>query len=301
MQTDKELFNQIKETYSMNPSPEFVSNTETYLRKVARRSNRKKSVKFMSFTASGFVFSIIAVLWIFSFGGKEVIDNAITTLEKHNSSSIVNKQEPLIYIYHSHNHESFNFDPKVRDSHDATHQSKNITLVGERLSEALNQKNIATIHENRDTMGTIKERGLTFSQSYSVSREFLEENLEKRPSIKMVFDVHRDSLQGNITTINIDGKNYAKISFIISEFHSRYKENLKFAQKLHEKLEEKYPGLSSGIFSKDFSETNNTYNQDVFNESVLMNIGGVDNTFEEVNRTVDVFAEVIEEIIKTEK
>ena len=45
------------------------------------------------------------------------------------------------------------------------------------------------------------------------------------------------------------------------------------------------------------NEIKETYNQDIIGESVLLNIGGVENTLEEEYRTVDVLAEVIREII----
>jgi len=302
MQTDKDLFDLMKETYPMNPRPDFVSDTELHLRKAVRKINRKRTYKLISIASSGFLVCVIAVLWIFSSSGKEVIDNKLSSfLENNNSSSAVNKQEPLIYIYHSHNQESFFSETKVKDPIDAIHQSKNITLVGERLSQALNKKNINNVHENSDIMGIQKKRGLSFAQSYSVSREFLSRNLKDNPSIKMVFDIHRDSRKRNETTIKIDGKDYARIKFILSGLNNNNEENIKFATQLHNKLQEKYPGLSIGVLVKNNAETKNTYNQDLLNESVLMEIGGVENTLDEEYRTVDAFAEVIEEILKTEK
>lgn len=41
----------------------------------------------------------------------------------------------------------------------------------------------------------------------------------------------------------------------------------------------------------------NTYNQDLHDHSLSLNIGGHENTFEEAYRTADALAEVIEEIM----
>lgn len=43
MQTDKDFINQIKETYSMEPRPDFVLNTELELRKVCKENEKKKN------------------------------------------------------------------------------------------------------------------------------------------------------------------------------------------------------------------------------------------------------------------
>ncbi|MEH7107485.1 stage II sporulation protein P [Bacillus sp. JJ1764] len=299
MPTDKELFNLMKETYSMNPRPDFVSDTELHLRKAARKMTRKRTFRHISISASGVLFCLITVLWIFSSNGRETIVDKITSLSdiKNSSSSIVNKQEPLIYIYHSHNQESFFPEIHVPDHINPIDQTKNITLVGEKLSQDLNEKNISNIHEKRNVMGILKERGLSFDRSYKVSREFLVDKIKENPSIKMAFDIHRDSQKRTDTTIKINGKDYAKIGFIISSSSKNSEENIKFAKKLHNKLQELYPGLSRGVIVKKNAEI--TYNQDLINNSVLMEIGGVENTLEEEYRTADAFAGVIENILNT--
>ncbi|MFE8697560.1 stage II sporulation protein P [Cytobacillus sp. FJAT-53684] len=297
MQTDKELFSLIKESYSMNPGPEFVANTELHLRKAAKQWNRKRGYKWITITAGGILVCMIAVLLIFPYSGRELIYNTLSSLGESNSISPVNKEKPLIYIYHSHDLESFISETQVTDPNEAYHQSKNITLVGERFSQSLNEKNISTIYENRDVMRTLEKRGLAFSKSYTVSREFLSNILESNKSIKMVFDIHRDSKKRHDTTTKINGKDFATVSFVISKSTANYEDNLKFAEKLHKKVEENYPNLSMGVFVKSNPGNQSTYNQDLKSESVLMNIGGVENTLEEEYRTVDALAKVIEEIL----
>jgi len=59
----------------------------------------------------------------------------------------------------------------------------------------------------------------------------------------------------------------------------------------------KYPCLSRGVFEQGL-QPKNTYNQDLHNNSVLLNIGGVENTFEEAYRTTGALAEAIKEILE---
>ena len=60
-------------------------------------------------------------------------------------------------------------------------------------------------------------------------------------------------------------------------------------------MEEKYPGLSRGIIKHNSSGNNSVYNQDLSNKAMLIEIGGVDNTFEEMYLTADAFADVFSE------
>jgi stage II sporulation protein P len=207
------------------------------------------------------------------------------------------EQKPLVFIYHTHNEESFISETQVQEPNIAYHDSKNITLVGKRLSQELIERDISNIHDNTDIMGIMEKKGLSFNQSYRVSRDSLQEAIANNKNIKMVFDIHRDSQKRDNTTIKISGKDYARISFVISNSNESFEENKKFAESLHKKIEEKYPGLSRGITLQS-SESKETYNQDIKGESVLLNIGGVENTLKEEYRTVDVLAEVIRETIE---
>lgn len=302
MQTDKDLINRIKETYSMEPRTNFVLNTELQLRKAARKMKRKRTFKLISLTSSGFILSIIAILWIISFNGKENIGNTLSSFVESKPISAVKNNEPLVYIYHSHNQESFTSETKTKyPDNEHYHSSRNISLVGNRFSQALKQRNISSVHDTSDTMGIVQERGLSFDQSYSVSREFLEENLKNNPSIEMIFDIHRDSNKKNATTTKINGEDFARIKFVVFRSNVKDDGSLKFAQHLHKIAEEKYPGLSSGIFVKTNPNTQNTYNLDLKNQSVLMEIGGVENTLEEEYRTADALAEIVEELLKYQK
>ncbi|MFB6467411.1 stage II sporulation protein P [Cytobacillus sp. Hz8] len=298
MQTDKDLFDLIKEAYPLNPREEFVSATATNLKQTARKINRKKRIKQFSFTSTSIVICVVAISWFFFLGGKDVISNNHNTLQERNSSTTtVNNQDPLVFIYQSHNLESFFTESKTNDPIEAFHDTKNITLVGERLSQSLRNRGINSIHDNTNIMGILKEKNLPFMDSYKVSREPLEEALTNNKTIQMVFDIHRDSRKRSETTINLDGKDYPRIAFIVSKTSVNYEVNLKFAELLHKYIEERYPHLSRGVFVKDNPPNQNTYNQDLFGNSVLLEIGGHENTLDEEYRTVDVLSEIIKEIL----
>lgn len=299
MPSDKDLFDLIKETYPLNPKADFVSDTEVKLRQTARKVNRKRYFKRLGAASSGLLLCVIAISWIFFYGGKDVIINNHNTIQERNSASTttVNNQDPLVYIYQSHNLESFFPESNTNDPNEAFHYTKNITLVGERLSQLLKNRGINSIHDNTNIMEILKEKNLPFSESYNVSREPLKKALANNKSIEMVFDIHRDSRKRSETTINLGGKDYPRIAFIISKSSVNYEVNLKFAELLHSYIEEKYPHLSRGVFVKDTPPNQKTYNQDLFGNSVLLEIGGPENTLDEEYRTVDVLSEIIKEIL----
>jgi len=166
------------------------------------------------------------------------------------------------------------------------------------LKDSLIGRNIATIHDSSDFMGLLKGRGLESNKIYEVSRESLENSLKKNSSIKMVIDIHRDSIARKDSIFITNGKEYAKVAFIVSRASKNHEENVDFAELLHTKMEQKYPGISRGVIVKN-GKAQSTYNQDLIGKSVLMNIGGVDNTLEEEYRTVDIVATIIKEIIES--
>ncbi|MGF9976919.1 stage II sporulation protein P [Viridibacillus arvi] len=304
MQNDKDLFDLIKKTHPLNPRADFVSTTEAKLRQHVRKLNRKKAYKRLSIASSGLIMCVIAIFSIISFKGTSVIDPTLSSIDKTQSASVVNKQEPSIYIYqpsvyiyHSHNYESFYSEIDVNEQKNFYDEIENITLVGKRLSKNLNATNIRTIQESRDITSILKERGLALNKTYSVSREVLKDTLKKNKNIQMVFDIHRDSADRDVTTINIKGKDFAKVEFVISKSNVNYEKNLKFANRLHNKIEKKYPGLSRGVVIKNNPNDQSTYNQDLANNMVLLQIGGVENTLQEEYRTTDAFAEILKELI----
>lgn len=298
MLNEKDLMNTIRRTYQQQPREDFVVSTEKILRQKARSMDKRIQVKRLSAVWSGVFLFAVAFSWIFLFSGKDVLINALYNLDEGTSSSVINstKKEPLVFIYHTHNQESFTPELNESSSENAFIDSKNITLVGKKLSEALNEKNINTIYDDTDIASVLNERDLMFADSYLISREILQNTLNEHESIKMVIDLHRDSQKREATTVKINGKVYARILFAVSSISEHYDINNEFAIELNSKLEELYPGITRGIYLPGESARNN-YNQDLHPNSVLVEIGGIENSLEETYRTAEIFAEVVKQVM----
>ena len=80
-----------------------------------------------------------------------------------------------------------------------------------------------------------------------------------------------------------------------------YKENLAFTEKINNLLDEKYKGLSKGIYKKSGQGVNGIYNQDFSKYTILIEIGGYENTTKEVLNTTIAFSECFMEVIKNEQ
>lgn len=107
--------------------------------------------------------------------------------------------------------------------------------------------------------------------------------------------MHRDSARKNVTTKTIGDKSYAKLAFVIGKGNKNYEKNLQLATALHETISKKYPGMSRGVIQKGFQTGNGVYNQDLSGQAILIEVGGVDNTEEELNRSIDALAKAFGE------
>lgn len=209
------------------------------------------------------------------------------------SSSRSTEGRKVVFIYHSHSRESYY--PELPDGTKDPNSGKvNVTLVGKRLAQQLEKRGVGAVHSGKDYAGTVKD--YDWNQSYKYSKQTVVQAIADYSDLTFFFDIHRDSLRRKESTVTIDGKDYAQVFFIIGQRNPNWRQNEKFANSIHEKLEAAYPGLSRGIWGKTAATGNGEYNQSLAPDSVLIEIGGVDNTLEECYRTADVLAKTIADL-----
>ena len=199
----------------------------------------------------------------------------------------------VVFVYHSHNRESYY--PELKEGTKDPNSGKiNVTLVGKRLVGQLEKRGIGAVHSPKDYSTSVQ--GYNWNYSYKYSLQTVRQAMADNEDLKFFFDIHRDSQRRSKTTATIKGKDYAQVYFIIGHRNPNWRENEDFANRLHERLEKQYPGLSRGVWGKSAANGNGEYNQSVAPDSVLIEIGGVDNTLEECYRTADALAKIISEI-----
>lgn len=199
----------------------------------------------------------------------------------------------VVFLYSTHNRESFlPHLPDVTNPNLAFHKEVNISKVSEHFAKALENNGIGTEVDFTDHMQVLNDNNWTYGMSYRASRKVVEEAMANNKDVQYIFDIHRDALPRERTTITIDGETYGQILFVIGLEHEQYEKNLALASTLHRLIDEKYPGLSKGILTKEGPGNNGIYNQDVMDTALLFEIGGYENTLEELYRTVEVLADI---------
>ena len=210
-----------------------------------------------------------------------------------NISFVYSENElPIVYIYNSHQGEKYS-NEYLEDYNIVP----NVITASYMLQEKLENIGINTLVEENDILSYMKEKGYDHSKSYIASRYFLKRIMDKYNSIKLYIDLHRDSVSKEVTTINIDGMECAKVMFVIGLKYDTYEDNLSIAENLNTKLNEEYSGLSRGILKKNNVGANGIYNQDLNPNIILIEVGGVDNNIDELNNTLDILSKVIGEYI----
>ncbi len=196
-------------------------------------------------------------------------------------------------LYFTHTRESYLPTLKgVTNPDYAMHSQINVTKVGDMVKTDLEQLGIGTSIDKTDIVQNLNKKGLKYYAAYQESRPLVQAAMASNRDLLYLIDIHRDAQRRNVTTGTINGKSYAKLAFVVGEEHPNYEQNLKVATELHKLLESKYKGISRGVIAKKGSGTNGKFNQDLSSNAMLIEFGGVDNTFEELERSAQAFAEV---------
>lgn len=197
-----------------------------------------------------------------------------------------------VYIYNTHQSEAYS-----GDALEGYNIKPGVMMASYIMQEKLAKNGIkADVMEDNIT-DYLNLNNMNYSKSYEASRKFLTEALNKYKDYKLIIDLHRDSLPKDKSTVIINNKSCAKISFVVGLDHKNSNQNMETANKLNEKIKIKYSSLTRGIISKGGAESNGIYNQDLNPNIVLIEIGGPENTIDEVLNTIELIAPIIGEYI----
>ena len=214
----------------------------------------------------------------------------VTNYIVNNSEEI---SEPIVYIYNTHQLETYS-DVGLENSG----MTPNVMMASSLLSEKLNKLGIKTIWEDTNMYEFIKTMGLPSDELYGASRVFISNAREKYPTLKYFIDLHRDSVNKEISSININGINYARILFVLGITNETHEDNRVVENILSDKINEGYPKLSRGIYEIDTPDWYEAYNQDVSSNAILIELGAKENTMNEVLNSIDVLSKVLSDYIK---
>ncbi len=210
-----------------------------------------------------------------------IIDNIVDNNVKFDNS------KPMVYIYNTHDTEKYSV-PFISD-YSVTPTVKMVSYI---FKEHLNNEGISVLVENKKIKDYLTKHKLNYYGCYDASRSYIKQ-ASKNNDFKILIDLHRDSVKYKQTLYTKDNKKYAKVMFVVTTKHKSYKKNLKFAEYLDSKLNQDYKGLSRGIYKR----SDVIFNQDLNDNAILIELGGVDNQIEELNNTLEILSKIIKEYL----
>ncbi len=193
-----------------------------------------------------------------------------------------NSEHPRIYIYSSHDTESY--DSALKEAYSIKY---NVTTGGYILSDRLKELGVPSYVEKESMVDYLRAHGLNYNYSYYASKYYIEKRLIEYPTIEIILDLHRDALPRSMSITTIDGKPCAKVSFIVAVEYPGYEKNVALAEKVNAALPD---GLSRGLSKGNGYGANGYFNQEMKEGALLIEIGGPENTIEEVANTASYIA-----------
>lgn len=233
-----------------------------------------------------------------------VIDKIIAAPEYDNIA--LSDDKPTVLIYHTHTTEAYAKSALysyIETSEWRTNDNTmNIVAVGERLKQLLSEYGITALHD------TTNHEPPKLATSYSRSVETMEKYKAQYPSLKLFIDVHRDAYgdeeAGRKDVVIIDGKEVAKLMFVVGTGEGAtgtgFKEkpdfpsNYALAKALNSELSKFDNELARKIRVKT-----GRYNQHVASHCLLVEVGHNANTLDQALNAVEYLAIAIAEIAKT--
>lgn len=208
-----------------------------------------------------------------------------------------------VLIFHTHCCESYlKYDTGYYPSDyypRSTENSENVTSVGDEIENQLKSAGIGVIHDKT------KHDYPSYNGSYDRSLETIQKYMDKYENIKVVLDIHRDALgeggeSGKVKPVfKYKGKKAAQIMIMTGYnyegggYFPFWEENLRFALRLQKTAEDMYPGLTRPM---EFGEY--TYNLNVCNGSLLIEVGTDANTLGEAKRAGKMVGKALAKVLQ---
>lgn len=190
---------------------------------------------------------------------------------------------PTVLILHTHATESYTKQPgeiyEESSNYRTLNASYNMLSIGEELASVLTAGGISVLHDR-----TLHDYP-SYNGSYDHARKTIRSYLQAYPSITMVIDLHRDSLDLNndpqLTTLaTVDENRSAQLMLVAGTDHNTtytgWETNLALGVKLTAVLEKMHPGITRPIQLRA-----QRFNLDMTPGSLLVEVGANGNTHQE--------------------
>lgn len=207
------------------------------------------------------------------------------------------EEGPKVLILHTHGSESYKKTETYKESsaYRTKNTNYNVVSVGERIKEVLEAGGIGVVHDK--TMHDVP----SYNAAYENARQSMESYLKQYPSICLVLDIHRDSVENEdgeemVFSVTEDGNSIAQLMLVVGTdagglTHPHWPENMSLAVKLHAQLEKNTPGICRAI-----SFRSQRFNQDLSPGALIVEVGATGNTRQEALAAAEKLAKAILEL-----
>ena len=224
-----------------------------------------------------------------------------TLLDRELSLDGSSGSEPLVLIIHTHGTEAYSQKGAISHAEDGDHArstdtTENVVSVGKIIADILNENGIPAAH------CTVMHDSVQYKDSYARAEETVRRYLEEYPSIRLVIDVHRDAvIKSSGETVRpvttVEGEAAAQVMCVVGsdwkgEDCPQWEDNLSLALKLREKLCGEKQELCRPVNLRG-----NTYNQELSQYSLLLEIGASGNSLEEAQTSAELVARCLSELL----
>lgn len=186
--------------------------------------------------------------------------NQVTASYQNMESKVV--KDKKIHIYNTHQGEEYD--------------GYNVVLGANYLKDCLSSQGYQCDVESNDFEGYKAVHNIAYNKSYSVSKMYLEQSIQSNGGYDLIIDFHRDSISKELSTINHNGKSYAKIMFVVGKSSGKFDAVNQLSQQLSDIANSIVPKISRGVYVKQ-----SHYNQGTSDNMVLIEVGAQSNTKEE--------------------
>ncbi|WP_144511143.1 stage II sporulation protein P [Bacillus sp. FJAT-22090] len=179
-----------------------------------------------------------------------------------------------------------------------------LAAKGEKIAIYHPISNITTFQEQINLQFAFQQLEATFLENYN--KKEMDDYNSIRPLVQnaigqnkydIILDIHRDSAKANVTTLKSGEESYAKFIFVIGREHPNYRWNEQLAQNLSNQLNKLVPGISRGILPKEGKGVDGVYNQDLSPNLLNVELGGIDNNEQEINRSIAILAKALSNML----
>lgn len=213
-------------------------------------------------------------------------------------------EEYQVLIVHTHSTEAYTApgiisadpdNPYVTRSDDKEY---NMIGVGDVFERVFDDAGIKTLHCE------VAIDKASYTKAYENAAKLIQAYLEEYPSIKYVFDIHRDAVSLSTgekakLVCSVNGKTAAQIMFVVGtdtlgQNHPDWENNLAFAVQLQLRLMEKYTD-----FVRPINVKQGAFNQQYSRLGLLIEVGSDGNTLEEAEYSAEILALEIADLLKS--